>query len=123
MPYDIIGDIHGCADALLSLLRKLGYREAQGAWRHADRQVIFVGDFIDRGAKQIETVNIARRMVDAGTALAVMGNHELNAIGWFTPDPSNPRDFLRKHTQNNRNHHKVFLDEVEGTLLHAEIID
>jgi len=121
--YDVIGDIHGCADALLSLLRKLGYRDQQGAWRHADRQVIFVGDFIDRGPKQLDTVNIARRMVDAGTALAVMGNHELNAIGWFTPDPSHPGEFLRKHTQKNLSQHAAFLKEVNGTLLHAEIID
>ena len=122
MQYDVIADIHGCADALVSLLSKLGYRDQQGAWRHAERQVIFVGDFIDRGPKQLETINIARRMVDAGTALAVMGNHELNAIAWFTPDPSNPGAFFRKHTQGNRNQHAAFLKEVEGTPLHAEII-
>ena len=33
MDYDIIGDIHGHAGALHALLRKLGYRHSQGAWR------------------------------------------------------------------------------------------
>jgi len=120
--YDVIADIHGCADALIALLKQMGYRETQGAWRHADRQAVFVGDFIDRGPQQIESVSIARRMVDAGTALAVMGNHELNAIAWFTPDPLNPGEFFRKHTSNNLHQHQAFLNEVGGTPLHAEII-
>ncbi len=34
MAYDIIGDIHGYADKLTSLLRKLGYRSRSGVWRH-----------------------------------------------------------------------------------------
>ena len=34
MSYDIIGDIHGHADKLESLLAKLGYRNRNGCWRH-----------------------------------------------------------------------------------------
>ena len=80
MAYDIIGDIHGQADKLHALLGKLGYRYRQGAYRHPSRTVIFVGDFIDRGPRQVESVMTARRMVDAGFAMAVMGNHEFNAM-------------------------------------------
>ncbi len=128
MNYDIIGDIHGHANALKALLQKLGYRERRGAWGHADRKVIFVGDFIDRGPNQIETVEIARRMVDADSALAVMGNHELNAIAWFLPDPHNPGEYLRprfcpKKGHKNRHQHKEFLAEVEGTPRHQESVD
>jgi hypothetical protein len=72
MAYDIIGDIHGHADKLEALRRTLGYRDTAGAWRHPERQVIFVGDFIDRGPAQLRSLDIARRMVDAGVALAVM---------------------------------------------------
>ena len=46
--YDIIGDIHGYADPLHELLEKLGYKNKQGVFGHASRQVIFLGDFIDR---------------------------------------------------------------------------
>ena len=127
MNYDIIGDIHGHAGALRALLAKLGYRERDGAYRHADRQALFVGDFIDRGPQQVETVSIVRRMVDAGTAQAVMGNHEFNAIAWHTPDPDNPQDFLRPHHspkygEKNCKQHEAFLAEVVGTPLHDEII-
>jgi hypothetical protein len=97
MAYDIIGDIHGQVDKLEALLRTLGYRDTAGAWRHAERQAIFVGDFIDRGPAQVRSVHIVRRMVDAGAALAVMGNHELNAIAWHTPDARHPGQYLRSH--------------------------
>ncbi len=30
----------------------MGYREVEGAFRHDNRKVIFVGDFIDRGPEQ-----------------------------------------------------------------------
>ncbi len=56
MNYDIIGDIHGHADALKALLSDLGYRERDGTWRRPDRQAIFLGDFIDRGPEQVESV-------------------------------------------------------------------
>lgn len=88
MSYDPIGDIHGQADKLHALLRTLGYREENGVYRHAERQAIFLGDFIDRGPRQRESVRIARAMVEAGTARAVMGNHEFNALAWVTPDPA-----------------------------------
>ena len=102
MGYDIIGDIHGHADALVTLLRKLGYREQQRAWKHPGRTAIFVGDFIDRGPGQLETVNLVRSMVEAGAALAVMGNHEFNAIAWNTPHPDLAGEYLRR--RNAKNH-------------------
>ena len=127
MSYDIIGDIHGHADALEALLTDLGYRNTGGAWRHPDRQALFVGDFIDRGPKQMETVSLVRRMVDAGSARAVMGNHEFNAIAWFLPDPDCPGEFLRKHHSakygdKNRKQHQAFLSGVEGSPLHEELV-
>ncbi|GDX78209.1 metallophosphatase [Deltaproteobacteria bacterium] len=127
--YDIIGDIHGHAAELRGLLTRLGYRDSRGAWRHPDRTVIFLGDFVDRGPDQVETVNLVRRMVDAGTALAVMGNHELNAIAWFTPDPAAPGEYLRPRDvpvlgAKNRRQHAQFLAEVEHDPgLHRELIE
>jgi hypothetical protein len=128
MNYDIIGDIHGHADALKALLQHMDYKERAGAWRHSDRKAIFVGDFIDRGPKQVESVEIVRRMVEAGSAQAVMGNHEFNAIGWFLRDERNPGEYLRPHHSEkygdkNFQQHKAFLNEVIGTPRHKEIVD
>ena len=129
MNYDIIGDIHGYADKLEAILAKLGYHSSAGAWRHTDRQAIFVGDFIDRGPAQIRSVDIVRRMVDCGSAQAIMGNHELNAIAWHTPDPHHRGEYVREHFserygEKNRRQHARFLAEVEGRpWLHTEIIN
>lgn len=121
--YDIIGDIHGHASRLERLLERMGYERDAESWRHPDRQAIFVGDFIDRGPEQIETYLLVRSMIDRGAALAVMGNHEFNAVAFKTPHPEDPGERLRPHTEKNRNQHAAFLDQVgEDTALHDEII-
>lgn len=122
--YDIIGDVHGQLGKLERLLAALGYRETQGAWRHPSRQALFVGDLIDRGPHQVGTVHTVRKMVEAGAAQCILGNHEFNAIAWFTPDPDQPGEHLRSRSKpDNRRQHAAFLREVEHTPQHAEIID
>ena len=114
MGYDIIGDIHGCGQTLIALLVKLGYEEQEGVYQHPDRQVIFLGDFIDRGAEQHEVVDLVRRMVEGGTALAVMGNHEFNAIAYYTPDRVEG-GYLRPHSEKNQDQHEAFLVTYEDS--------
>ncbi|GHD67160.1 polynucleotide kinase-phosphatase [Streptomyces mirabilis] len=78
-PFDIIGDIHGCASELETLLGKLGY--VDGAHPEG-RTAVFVGDLVDRGP---DTPGVLRRvmsMVAAGEALCVPGNHE-NKLGRY----------------------------------------
>jgi hypothetical protein len=128
MTYDIIGDIHGHADKLRALLTKMQYSELKGVWRHSDRKAVFLGDYIDRGPKQLETVMIVRRMVEAGTAEAIMGNHEFNAIAWYHKQPNIARRHLRTHTglegKKNRNQHRQFIGAVNGRPgLHKELVD
>ncbi|MGG7643915.1 metallophosphoesterase [Rhodovulum sp. YNF3179] len=110
--FDIIPDIHGQADKLTARLTQLGYAKRYGAWRHpdAERTCIFLGDFIDRGPKNAEVIDIIRHMIDAGTAMAVMGNHELNAIQFHTVDPENGLP-LRPHSHKNLKQHASFLKE------------
>ncbi len=121
--YDIIGDIHGQYDKLVALLKTLGYHETMRAWRHPDRTAIFIGDLIDRGPRQVETLKLVRGMVDTGAAMAIMGNHEFNAIAWATEDPEHPGEHLRSHGRpGNRNQHGAFLEEVAERPLHDEII-
>jgi len=107
--YDIIGDVHGQARELTSLLKDLGYSDETGVWRHPERKVIFLGDFIDRGPFQREVVDIAKGMVDAGEALAVMGNHEFNAIAFYTDRGDGT--YLRKRNNKHVSQHRAFLDQ------------
>jgi protein phosphatase len=72
-PFDIIGDIHGCADELEELLARLGWSEG----RHPQgRKVVFLGDLVDRGPRVPDVLRIVMDMVKAGTALCVPGNHD-----------------------------------------------
>ena len=86
MTYDVIGDIHGHAKELRTLLRRLGYEERNGGYVAEGRNAIFVGDFIDRGPAIREVLQIARAMVSRDAAHAVLGNHEFNALCYHTPD-------------------------------------
>lgn len=85
--YDIIGDVHGCAKTLAKLLELMGYQQRSGVYQHPKRQVIFVGDVVDRGPHIREAMAIAYDMVSAGHAQMVIGNHEYNVYCYATPDP------------------------------------
>ncbi|MEC5158224.1 metallophosphoesterase [Chryseobacterium sp. MP_3.2] len=94
---DFIGDIHGHADKLEELLLKLGYSNAKGFYEHPnlERTVLFVGDYIDRGPKIKETLEIVKSMVENGSAIALMGNHEYNALCFHYQEKEGGH--LRKH--------------------------
>jgi protein phosphatase len=90
-PFDIIGDIHGCCDELVALVRRLGYVPAalgtndafwgSGSYIHPEgRKAIFVGDLVDRGPHILDTVRLVRNMVQSGSALCVPGNHDMKLM-------------------------------------------
>ncbi len=86
--YDIIGDVHGQVDMLKDLLKQIGYTAKNGGYFHPERKVIFVGDFINRGPKTRATISLIRDMVESDQALAILGNHEINAIYYSILDKS-----------------------------------
>ncbi|MHC3473068.1 polynucleotide kinase-phosphatase [Streptomyces sp. 7R007] len=72
-PFDIIGDVHGCASELEALLHKLGYTDGV----HPEgRTAVFVGDLVDRGPDSPGVLRRVMSMVKSGNALCVPGNHE-----------------------------------------------
>lgn len=86
-PFDIIGDVHGCYEELIELLRKLGYiieEIADDGTNYGlkvshpeNRTVIFLGDLIDRGPASPAVLKLVMSMVRSGTALCVPGNHDM----------------------------------------------
>lgn len=80
-PFDIIGDVHGCCDELETLLDELGYAvswdgKSVTVTPPEGRRAIFVGDLVDRGPRSPDALRIAKHMVEAGTGLCVLGNHD-----------------------------------------------
>lgn len=92
-PLDIVGDVHGEFETLLTLCRHLGYDE-EGV--HSEgRRLVFVGDLTDRGPDSPAVVDYVARLRDRRRAQAVLGNHDLNLLlglrkfdnGWFYGEP------------------------------------
>ena len=64
-----IGDIHGCFDALVRL------------FDHADitpqDQVVFLGDYVDRGPDSTRVIEFLIARLQAGNTICLRGNHEV----------------------------------------------
>jgi serine/threonine protein phosphatase 1 len=84
----VVGDIHGRADLLHGLLRKI----AHDAVKHApdtQRELIFLGDYVDRGADSkgvIDMILSTEAERDFWTVTALKGNHEAALLD-FLGDP------------------------------------
>lgn len=63
-----IGDVHGCADALGALLKRLRLRAVD--------RVVFLGDLIDRGPASRQVVDTAMALRERCEVILLRGNHE-----------------------------------------------
>ncbi|MFM7085279.1 MAG: metallophosphoesterase [Hyphomicrobium sp.] len=88
-PFDLIGDVHGCALELQDLLNCLGTKVeivGKGKKRQAHllswsgRKIIFVGDLVDRGPATPDVLRIVIALTRAGYAQAVVGNHDIKFV-------------------------------------------
>jgi serine/threonine protein phosphatase 1 len=76
----VIGDVHGCAEALDQLLERLP----------AQDRLIFCGDAINRGPSIAASMERIWGLVDSGRAVWLRGNHEQDLItalrteSWFS---------------------------------------
>lgn len=90
-PFLVIGDIHGCLDALYSSLARISSDPDL-----ADQPLVFVGDYIDRGPQSSGVLRLLLAMQASGEreVICLRGNHEqmllnflenpaLNAPAWF----------------------------------------
>ena len=62
----VIGDVHGCAEALQTLVGRLP----------ADDRLILCGDVINRGPDIVAAMDLAWELVESGRATWLRGNHE-----------------------------------------------
>jgi len=109
---DLIGDVHGHAGELEALLLQMGYHKKAGVYEHPTRKAIFVGDYIDRGPKIRETLTLIRAMVEKETAIALIGNHEYNALCFHFQESEGGH--LRKHLIKNIVQHYQTLKQFQN---------
>jgi len=84
-PFDLVGDVHGCFDELLILLKLLGYRVSHGGHEfevyHPDgRKLVFLGDLVDRGPKTPLVLRLAMAAVKSHDAFCLSGNHDAKLV-------------------------------------------
>mgnify|MGYP001031734767 CR=1 FL=1 len=72
--YFVIGDVHGCYEKLVALLK---------SWNPKEEKLIFLGDLIDRGTGSLEVVQLAIKLVKEYDAVVIRGNHEELFINWL----------------------------------------
>lgn len=93
-----VSDIHGYVDELRAALEGEGLVD-DGHWTGRDARLWFLGDFFDRGPDGIAVLELVRRLSEEsdGAVSAVIGNHEILAIGMrmfgASPSLATPRTF------------------------------
>lgn len=84
-PHYAIGDVHGRDDLLEQLLERI---TSQHRARHGDTRgvIVYVGDYIDRGAKSVQVIDRVMRGVPGFDIVALKGNHEQMMLDCLTTD-------------------------------------
>lgn len=81
-----VGDIHGRADLLDRLLRKI-FEDVKGAGPEVKVSLIFLGDYIDRGFHSKEVIDrLVALQADMKNVICLAGNHE-DMLLRFLSDP------------------------------------
>ncbi len=79
-----IGDVQGCYQPLLNLLREINFKPEQD-------QLWFAGDLINRGPDSLNTLRFIKSLGSA--ARVVLGNHDLHYLAaCYGATPSRPKD-------------------------------
>lgn len=85
----VIGDLQGCFDSFMELLKAIKFdTQRDKLW--------FVGDLINRGKKSLQCINFVKNLVEKHQAVTVLGNHDifllLCAENLRQPHPSDTLD-------------------------------
>jgi len=88
--FDIIGDVHGCDAELVALMARLGHPIDPARPHPEGRRLVFVGDLVDRGPATPAVVLRVKRLVEAGRALCVAGNHDIRLAEALQGEPVEP---------------------------------
>lgn len=93
---DIVGDVHGCFDELVILLRQMGWIVGAASDGQCDpitlahpegRRLVLVGDLTDRGPASDKVLRLAMTGRSSGVIHTVMGNHDWKILRYLCGRP------------------------------------
>lgn len=74
----IIGDLQGCYDELMALLKQISYNPKKD-------QLWFAGDIVNRGPKSLECLEFVKSLGSKGKM--VLGNHDFHLLAAYSGSP------------------------------------
>lgn len=89
---NLIGDVHGCYTALVELLKALG-GVAENDYLHPDELYVFLGDYLDRGIENAQTIEYIMQIAPHKNVWVLEGNHEKALSSWAHDEPIAGSDF------------------------------
>jgi protein phosphatase len=126
-PFDIIGDVHGCARELDKLLEKLGYhltskgpagKRTTRVTHPEGRKIILVGDLVDRGPHSMDVLRFAMQAERDAMALCVIGNHDDKFLRWLQGRDVRVNKGLQTTIDETGNETPKFLEDARHYLEH-----
>lgn len=84
----VISDLHGNLNALLHLLQY---------WQEKEEQLIFIGDYMDRGNYSLDVLQTVQQLVETKNAISLMGNHEVIFLKWLEEPERITDSFIAPH--------------------------
>ncbi|MCU7557871.1 metallophosphoesterase family protein [Macrococcus capreoli] len=97
MNYFIVGDIHGCYHTLKKLLK---------CWNPKEEQLIFVGDYINKGKHSKEVVQLVRKLQsEYPNTICIKGNHEHQMAEYILNDT--PKHQIKENYKNTLEHYDL----------------
>lgn len=126
---DIIGDIHGCFDEWLELLRKLGYeKNDRGLYVHPqNRKIVSLGDIMSRGPESIKTMKFFLQHIEAGICYMIDSNHGWKIARWLDGrkvqlrhgDEKVEEEFIQYEKENGKKNTEQLKNELKEILINA----
>jgi serine/threonine protein phosphatase 1 len=106
MEYFCISDIHGYYDVMKSSLIKAGFDSS-----NPNHTLVVIGDMVDRGPQNKETLDYIYSLHKEGKAIVILGNHDEFLLKFFY------KNFDRTRFDCQRNGHKRTLEDLYGDAL------
>ena len=96
-PLWVVGDVHGAHDKLRALLLEAGLTDALGHWTGGAAQLVFLGDYVDRGPDGLGVLRLVQSLEEqapaaGGEVTALLGNHEVMLLAAALFREQDPRD-------------------------------
>lgn len=107
----VVGDIHGNYELLENILTK---------WNPKEEQLIFLGDYIDRGPDSLKVLQKVIDLTKNFGAIAISGNHEQILLYWLNNTEKSSEFFFHEKVGGTATIHSLF-PELKENIIFSDV--